>query len=163
MKSTSERKESLITSLEGISLLVTDVEKSVAFYSKLPGAKMIMHRTGQFAKFKVGDAHIQVVAMPPEEKSYSHRDGRPRLAGALRAPQSCRHRAGRAADEAVFRQDQFRSFPCSGREHPRVRLERSLTNPPTGSGSAFDVDGTTIVSTGRPKAESLASSGFASP
>jgi catechol 2,3-dioxygenase-like lactoylglutathione lyase family enzyme len=58
------------TSLEGVSLHVADVEKSVAFYSKLPGARLIMHRQGQFAKFKFGDGHIQVVAIPPQEKSF---------------------------------------------------------------------------------------------
>jgi len=58
------------TSLEGVSLHVADVEKSVAFYSKLPGAKLILHRPGQFAKFKIGDGHIQVVAIRPEEKSF---------------------------------------------------------------------------------------------
>jgi catechol 2,3-dioxygenase-like lactoylglutathione lyase family enzyme len=58
------------TSLEGVSLHVADVEKSVAFYSKLPGAQMILHHPGQFAKFKIGEGHIQVVAIPPQEKSF---------------------------------------------------------------------------------------------
>jgi len=58
------------TSLEGVSLHVADVEKSVAFYSNLPGAQLILHRPGQFAKFKIGDGHVQVVATPPEEKSF---------------------------------------------------------------------------------------------
>jgi catechol 2,3-dioxygenase-like lactoylglutathione lyase family enzyme len=58
------------TSLEGVSLHVADVEKSVAFYSKLPGAQLILHRPGQFAKFKIGDGHVQVVAIPPEEKTF---------------------------------------------------------------------------------------------
>jgi len=58
------------TSLEGVSLHVADVEKSVSFYSKLPSAQLLMHRPGQFAKFKLGEGHIQVVAIPPEEKSF---------------------------------------------------------------------------------------------
>jgi len=58
------------TSLEGVSLHVADVEKSVAFYSKLPGAQLIMHRGGEFAKFKIGDGQIQVVAIPLTEKSF---------------------------------------------------------------------------------------------
>jgi len=81
MNTTSEKNENLTTSLEGISLLVADVEKSVAFYSKLPGAQMIMHRTGQFAKFKIGDAHIQVVGMPPEEKTFHIEMDAPDLQG----------------------------------------------------------------------------------
>ena len=62
----------MTTSLEGVSLHVADVEKSVAFYSKLPGAKLIMHRAGQFAKFKVGEGHIQVVAIPPAHDKNFH-------------------------------------------------------------------------------------------
>ena len=58
------------TSLEGVSLHVADVEKSVSFYSKLPSAQLLMHLPGQFAKFKLGEGHIQVVAIPPEEKSF---------------------------------------------------------------------------------------------
>ena len=57
-------------SLEGVSLHVADVEKSVAFYSKLSGAQLIMHRVGEFAKFRIGDGHLQVVAIPQSEKSF---------------------------------------------------------------------------------------------
>jgi catechol 2,3-dioxygenase-like lactoylglutathione lyase family enzyme len=38
---------------ESVSLHVADVEKSVNFYSKIPGAELVMHRPGQFAKFKL--------------------------------------------------------------------------------------------------------------
>lgn len=58
------------TTLEGVSLHVADVEKSVAFYSKFPGAKLTIHRPGQFAKFKIGTGHIQVVAIPASEKDF---------------------------------------------------------------------------------------------
>jgi len=58
------------TSLEGVSLHVADVEKSVSFYSKLPSAQLLMHRPGHFAKFKLGEGHIQVVAIPPDEKCF---------------------------------------------------------------------------------------------
>ena len=58
------------TSLEGVSLHVANVEKSVAFYSKLPGAQLIMHRVGEFAKFRIGDGHVQVVAIPQSDKSF---------------------------------------------------------------------------------------------
>lgn len=81
MNTTLGKKENLTTSLEGISLLVADVEKSVAFYSKLPGAQMIMHRAGQFAKFKVGDGHIQVVGMPAKEKTFHIEMDAPDLQG----------------------------------------------------------------------------------
>jgi len=58
------------TSLEGVSLHVADVEKSIGFYSKLPGAELIMHRVGEFAKFRIGEGHVQVVGIPPSEKSF---------------------------------------------------------------------------------------------
>jgi len=64
------REQTVSLSFESVSLHVADVEKSVAFYSKLPGAQLILHHPGQFAKFKFGDAHIQVVAVPPGEKSF---------------------------------------------------------------------------------------------
>jgi catechol 2,3-dioxygenase-like lactoylglutathione lyase family enzyme len=55
---------------QSVSLHVADVEKSVTFYSKIPGAEMVMHRPGQFAKFKFGSGHIQVVAVSAEEKNF---------------------------------------------------------------------------------------------
>ena len=81
MNTSLEKETTVSTSLEGISLLVADVEKSVAFYSKLPGAQMIMHRSGQFAKFKIGDGHVQVVGLPPEEKSFHIEMDAPDLQG----------------------------------------------------------------------------------
>ena len=81
MNTSLERRTTVSTSLEGISLLVADVEKSVDFYSKLPGAQMIMHRTGQFAKFKIGEGHVQVVGIPPEEKSFHIEMDAPDLQG----------------------------------------------------------------------------------
>ena len=81
MNTSLEKETTVSTSLEGISLLVADVEKSVAFYSKLPGAQMIMHRPGKFAKFKIGDGHVQVVGLPPEEKSFHIEMDAPDLQG----------------------------------------------------------------------------------
>lgn len=60
----------MTTIFESVSLHVADVEKSVAFYSKLPGAELVMHRRGQFAKFKFGGGHIQVVAIPAQDRSF---------------------------------------------------------------------------------------------
>jgi catechol 2,3-dioxygenase-like lactoylglutathione lyase family enzyme len=60
----------MTVTFESVSLHVADVEKSVAFYSKLPGAQLIMHRRDQFAKFKFGGGHIQVVGTPAQEKSF---------------------------------------------------------------------------------------------
>lgn len=60
----------MATIFESVSLHVADVEKSVAFYSKLPGAELVMHRPGQFAKFRFGGGHIQVVGIPAVEQSF---------------------------------------------------------------------------------------------
>jgi len=60
----------MTTIFESVSLHVADVEKSVAFYSKFPGAQIVMHRPGRFAKFKFGGGHIQVVGIPAEDKSF---------------------------------------------------------------------------------------------
>ena len=56
--------------LESISLHVADLEKSVAFYAKLPGAKLVIHHPGRFAKYRVGGAHIQLVALPLGQKGF---------------------------------------------------------------------------------------------
>lgn len=47
--------------LEGVSLHVKDVEKSVAFYSLLPGSEKLIHRPGQFARFRIGNGYLHVV------------------------------------------------------------------------------------------------------
>ena len=40
--------------LEGLSLHVSDVERSIEFYSRIPGAQLVGHRPGQFARFQIG-------------------------------------------------------------------------------------------------------------
>ena len=57
-------------SFESVSLHVADVERSVAFYSKLPGAQIVLHFPGKFAKFRFGDGCVQVVGIPPGPKSF---------------------------------------------------------------------------------------------
>ena len=59
-----------MVSFESVSLHVRDVERSVAFYSKLPGAELALHFPGRFAEFKFGDAYVQVVAVAPGEQSF---------------------------------------------------------------------------------------------
>jgi len=56
----------MAVTFESVSLHVFDVEKSVEFYSRFPGAQLIMHRHGQFAKFRFGGGHIQVVGIPAQ-------------------------------------------------------------------------------------------------
>lgn len=50
-------------SLQGLTLHVTDVERSVDFYRRIPGAELTAHRPGQFALFVIGDALLGLLAM----------------------------------------------------------------------------------------------------
>ncbi|HZO87507.1 MAG TPA: VOC family protein [Chthonomonadaceae bacterium] len=43
-----------LVSLDGLTLHVQDVERSVQFYSRIPGAVLVHHRPGQFALFQFG-------------------------------------------------------------------------------------------------------------
>ncbi len=45
-------------SLEGLTLHVADVERSLAFYQKLPGASVRVHREGQFALLDIGGMRL---------------------------------------------------------------------------------------------------------
>ena len=44
--------------LEGLTLHVADVERSVEFYKKVPGAELLMHFAGTFAMFKFGEGRL---------------------------------------------------------------------------------------------------------
>lgn len=41
-------------SLDGLTLPVENVEKSLEFYQKMPGATVTFHRPGQFALLQIG-------------------------------------------------------------------------------------------------------------
>lgn len=55
--------ENLKVNLEGISLHVKDVEKSLSFYQKIPGAKVIVHQQGHFAQVQIGKNPINLVRL----------------------------------------------------------------------------------------------------
>jgi hypothetical protein len=44
----------LEASLEGVTLQVADVERSLEFYRKIPGATVAVHRLGEFALVQIG-------------------------------------------------------------------------------------------------------------
>jgi catechol 2,3-dioxygenase-like lactoylglutathione lyase family enzyme len=44
--------------LEGLTLHVSDVNRSVEFYKKVPGAELLMHFGEQFAMFKFGEGRL---------------------------------------------------------------------------------------------------------
>ncbi len=50
------------TSLEGITLQVTDVERSLAFYRTIPGAIVAYHRPGEFALLAIGKGRLGLLS-----------------------------------------------------------------------------------------------------
>lgn len=49
-------------SLEGLTLHVADLERSVEFYAKIPGARVLTHRPGVFAMVQIGNARLGLLA-----------------------------------------------------------------------------------------------------
>jgi len=49
-------------SLEGLTLHVADLDRSLEFYSKVPGARVQVHRPGQFAMLQIGKARLGLLA-----------------------------------------------------------------------------------------------------
>ncbi len=45
-------------SLTGLTLHVKDVDKSLAFYTKLPGVQVQVHRPGDFALLRIGEMRL---------------------------------------------------------------------------------------------------------
>ncbi len=48
-------------SLEGLSLQVTNLDQSIAFYTRIPGAVLEEHRPGQFARVRIGEGVVHLV------------------------------------------------------------------------------------------------------
>ena len=46
------------TSLAGLTMHVQNLERSVEFYSRLPGAALVAHHPGQFAMFRFGQGRL---------------------------------------------------------------------------------------------------------
>ncbi|MDQ2904138.1 MAG: VOC family protein [Chloroflexota bacterium] len=51
-------------SLEGMTLRVQNVERSLEFYTKLPGAQVIVHREGHFAMLRIGAGRLGLLQQP---------------------------------------------------------------------------------------------------
>jgi extradiol dioxygenase family protein len=51
-------------SLEGIAIRVEDVERSLAFDCKLPGAQVLIHRPGIMAMVHIGTARLGLIQAP---------------------------------------------------------------------------------------------------
>lgn len=55
-------------SLDKFAIHVKDVEQSMAYYQRIPGAELIMHQPGHIAIFKLGKNELNLVRldiMPP--------------------------------------------------------------------------------------------------
>lgn len=50
-------------SLAGVTVRVQDVERSLEFYTKLPGAQVIVHRPGLFAMLRIGTGRLGLLQM----------------------------------------------------------------------------------------------------
>lgn len=48
--------------LAGVTLHVADVERSMAFYSRLPGAVVLFHMPGRFGLLKFGTGRLGILA-----------------------------------------------------------------------------------------------------
>lgn len=50
------------TSLEGLTLHVEDLDRSVDFYRRIPGARLVNRRGGEFALFVIGNSRLGLLA-----------------------------------------------------------------------------------------------------
>ena len=64
MNGSSEEEIREKLSLEGLTMRVEDVERSLEFYMKLPGAEIITHRTGVFALLRIGAGRLGLLQLP---------------------------------------------------------------------------------------------------
>jgi catechol 2,3-dioxygenase-like lactoylglutathione lyase family enzyme len=46
------------TSLAGLTLHVADLERALAFYKRLPGARVVVHRPDEFAMLRIGHGRL---------------------------------------------------------------------------------------------------------
>ncbi|MBA2395233.1 MAG: VOC family protein [Ktedonobacteraceae bacterium] len=60
----SDEKRRHQLSLEGLTMRVEDVERSLDFYMKLPGVEIITHREGVFALIQIGAGRLGLLQMP---------------------------------------------------------------------------------------------------
>jgi catechol 2,3-dioxygenase-like lactoylglutathione lyase family enzyme len=52
----------MTTSLAGLTLHVADVDRSVEFYGRLPGAAVLFHLPGRFALIRLGQGRLGLLA-----------------------------------------------------------------------------------------------------
>lgn len=53
-----------LPSLNGVTLHVSDVERSLDFYQRVPGAQLLVHRPGAFALLQIGSGRLGLLKWP---------------------------------------------------------------------------------------------------
>src|SRR5436190_905494 len=61
-------------SLEGTTLHVADVERSLAFYQMIPGAQLLVHRPGSFALLAIGKGRLGLLKVGPTHLEFDVSD-----------------------------------------------------------------------------------------
>lgn len=61
-------------SLEGMTLHVADVERSLAFYTKIPGARILAHRPATFALLAIGTGRLGLLKYGPTHLEFDTPD-----------------------------------------------------------------------------------------
>lgn len=61
-------------SLEGLTLHVADVERSLRFYMQIPGARVITHRPGWFALITIGKGRLSFLKEGPTHLEFDIAD-----------------------------------------------------------------------------------------
>jgi catechol 2,3-dioxygenase-like lactoylglutathione lyase family enzyme len=61
-------------SLEGMTLHVADVERSLEFYTKIPGMQVLVHRPGAFALLSIGNGRLGLLKYGPTHLEFDTPD-----------------------------------------------------------------------------------------
>jgi catechol 2,3-dioxygenase-like lactoylglutathione lyase family enzyme len=61
-------------SLEGMTLHVADVERSLAFYTKIPGVQVLVNRPGIFALLSIGNGRLGLLKHGPTHLEFDTPD-----------------------------------------------------------------------------------------
>lgn len=67
-------------SLAGLTLHVTDLERALEFYRHLPGAKVVVHRPGEFAMLRLGHGRLGLLQTTSEPTAFHVEIEAPNLA-----------------------------------------------------------------------------------
>ena len=60
--------------VEHALLHVADVERSITFYSRIPGAQLVLHRPHEFARLLIGTGSLHLVQLPLQNRFHIELD-----------------------------------------------------------------------------------------